>query len=456
MDYYAIECLFTACALFDTAYAQEKYALMVSDEELRKVWKVAIRLKGLGRKSISKSDLIIENEHGKLGLIQRMIDRIYTEYLFLENRHDGKGFDIEDVLISCITKFEERSKKKNYLNRLKNAEQYVENSEYEKAFEVVESFLFKDIMEQPKTMLESMKSSLLDFSCFKTGIEQIDKAMGGLVLSALMTIAGESGHMKTMISSWLCLKILIANPGFTCCYFQKEMSEASFTRRFIAYLLGITSETILRINTMNGVDRLTEIDRLSKDIDERMQQDDEIASALRRFKIVSGGQFDSVTDIYSHVKRHRATIWCLDYATMMQPTNGDNENYDMFMNKFVSGCNDICLRTQSLGIILSQFKHSALDKQAIKIGTEDDMEWGKHLKQKSSYIFVNFYPWKVDPTFEKVEKDWFYLIGRKNRYGEPLDIAFHADPAKNDFKESITKRKVMLEWLKAYKSGRVK
>jgi hypothetical protein len=217
-----------------------------------------------------------------------------------------------------------------------------------------------DLLNTTTLMIQSMTET----NGFRTGIKVIDDEIGGFLLGNLTTIVGDTGGMKTMVSLWLCLKILMTNPDFTCLYFEKEMPVKDVARRLLAYATGIETDTLLKASISLDIEQTNII---GQTLQESYRTNPKLEDVLNRLKIVPQTNFHNVADIYQYVSYYKPNIWCLDFLTQITDSSKTkDENYTLQVKNAVDRLKYIVSETNSLGIILSQIGKIQLHREHIK------------------------------------------------------------------------------------------
>jgi len=273
--------------------------------------------------------------------------------------------------------------------------------------------------------------------------------MSGLLLGNLMTIFGDTGSMKTMISMWLCIKILEKNPTYKCLYFEKEMSERDLARRLVAYFCNISMREL--INESTFADRKNQFGAL---ISEMTKEYNDI---LMRLTIVPSSHISDARSIYEYIDSYSPQVWCLDFITLLGDESGRENNFYMYISEQLRQIKNISINTNSLGILISQLNKGTVEKRSNRIPIKDDCEWGTKLKQFSAYMFATFYPTLYYTNLhidgENFNENYFYLIGEKNRNDKNVNIYLKANPSYCKFEEvDIFLEQRMISWLDGYKS----
>lgn len=258
----------------------------------------------------------------------------------------------------------------------------------------------------------------------KTGIDKLDY-LGGLSRGNMIAIAADSGMQKTMWSLWFVIHMLQINPSMKAIYFEKEMPAHDIYIRILAYLTKKPIQEILSIGLTNDASMRSSLMSAFQNATER----EVYKSLIDRLKVVPSTHFYTANDMWKIVEKERADIWVLDYATMLM-NDGAEKNYDLYMKKEFLTMKNMLGQTNSVGIVLSQLKQTnSVDLRRYKVPLINDMEWGKTLKQFSTYVFGLFSPKIYHPDNPNIENEWFYLIPNKSRNGKLEPIPFLAEPS---------------------------
>lgn len=261
-----------------------------------------------------------------------------------------------------------------------------------------------------------------------------DKA--SIMKGNITVIAGDTGSMKTTSALWLIIKILQANPTYKAVFFEKEMPIADIMSKVISFFTKVPTGDIIRDKAF-GTDAMDEIFAGTHKMDSDGVKRSEICiSILKRLKLVDTNEFNTIEDMLNFIEAEQADIWCLDFLTQMF---GDAENASAFNYKVMSGMNKIkriVQRTGSTGIILCQLKKGTVEHRLLKVPLLDDMEWSGTIKQLANSVFMTFYPnMYYKEHLKGDEKQYFYLINQKNRFGSTYNIPFIAFPATNTLQQ---------------------
>ena len=129
----------------------------------------------------------------------------------------------------------------------------------------------------------------------KTGFKAIDNFIGGYARGMLVTIAGDSGHLKTTLALDKAFRMVEANPQARIAIFSKEMLATDLMKKQIARICGIPTSKIF-----------------SQDYDKEYVRDKMMSiDAFRenRIRIINPDIFSGVNDIARIQMTHRFDIW---------------------------------------------------------------------------------------------------------------------------------------------------
>lgn len=367
------------------------------------------------------------------------IERVYKYYE--DNLSKIEPTKRKDEFNQLVTLMKTRLKRREFSDVLRIAADRAEAGDMRGANDLIWKLHYDEAQDLDMTF-NVCQEALQDDSSFKTGIAQIDNNMGGLCKGNLMSISGDSGTMKTMISLWIVLQILKANPTFKAVYFEKEMPIKEIGRRLISQLLHIPQKTLM----FASVERQEEV---ANELLNKASEDKFIMEILtNRLILVPNNRFETAADMVEIIKHYNADIWCLDFLTML----GEDTSKDMytFIKEQMGIFKQTVIQTDSLGIILGQLKQSAIEGRANKIPLRQDIEYSSKMKQYSAYIYTTFFP-SLYYDIDSVPASYYYLVNQKDRHGKPSDLYFEAIPEMCSFAEPDYDIADMKEWLSAYR-----
>ena len=384
-------------------------------------------------------------------IVVARLDGRYAEFGFtemnVEHIMQSKATSIEslnfkqtrDQLRSSIGVLKQRTGQIRLVQQLDVAKALILRGQEKEGIVIAKSLKFS------KTAgLEATLSHMLDCvgetNVFKTGIRNID-ANGGMTKGNIISLIGDTGSMKTMISMWMCLKMLQENPTFTCLYFEKEMPVKDIARRLIAYATGIDIPKLMGLNKEEALQLVS--GHFIKDENKVM------LNALSRFKIISNNMFRNVLDMWEYVDEYKPDIWCLDFMTQLEGMGGDSTDFNLSVMRQANKLKEMCTETDSLGIIINQVAKNTVDRRKCKIPLKTDAEWSGTVQQISAYIFATFHPGYYNLP---IPSNYYFLVGHKNRHNSKFDIPLEAIPSQCTFTEPDAIIESQMEtWLHNYK-----
>lgn len=295
-----------------------------------------------------------------------------------------------------------------------------------------------------------MASSLEKMRTFQTGIQTIDELLGGFPYGNLISVCGDTGSMKTMITMHLCLSILEHNPQFRIVYFEKEMPKSDLMRRIILhYIEGVTNIDLIEASKPYNEEKRKSLKSLILDLDKSHPM-------LKRFKVVAPDDFETAEDMMNIICEFGANVWCLDYMSLLHGNSSDTSEKAYSVMSNMAKFKDIVHKTDSTGIVISQLSKGTVEKRGIKIPMMDDIEWSSDIKKLSAFVFTTFYPrLYLENNPNLTDKSLYYLLCLKNRFEKPFTVPFSAKPEVSNFSEMYEKHEsdFAMQFLKGYVSG---
>ena len=254
-----------------------------------------------------------------------------------------------------------------------------------------------------------------------TGYKLIDKFIGGYARGMIITIAGDSGHLKTTLALDAAFRMAENNPSIKVGIFSKEMLATELLKKQIARICGIPTSKIF------GQDYDKEY------VKKKMMEVEPWRE--NRIKIINPNSFSGVADIARIQMTHRFDVWFLDFIQMLEFARSatSSSDYNIQIGQNMRNLQSLSLATKSVGIILSQVK-KGIEYRKSKKPTISDIEWSGLIKQLSSYIFFSYYPGKYY-GFDVLPEDNYFLLGEKTRFAETFVFPMKADAALGKFEE---------------------
>lgn len=375
----------------------------------------------------------------------------------LWDRQSYEGLD-EDVLLKIEKEYNkiDRSEAKVLIKERVKLHNFLQekNSMLKQAEDLITHISFADSIDEIEMALQSLEVRRIgnvgdirthinnvfsDTEYIMTGISEIDQDIG-ISKGTLLAIMADTGMQKTMFTVWWLLRMLEVNPTIRVAYFEKEMVENEIAKRVLSYLIRTPSTTLL-----------SNKDKAMMDWGNYSDEN----KILERFVLVGANQFNNAYDISKIIERENIDVWVLDYLTELEQDD-KNYNYETYIKQQVTILKKTINKLNNVGIILSQIKHTAdLHGKSNKITHPEDMEYGKTLRQNSSYIFSLFHPNYYDET---VEKEWLYLIPHKVRDRAKIEVVqFLAFPSICNYESPSSIQRLKMEnYLQEYKRGKRK
>lgn len=386
-------------------------------------------------------------------LVVAKLDGQYAEFGFtemnVEHIMQSKATSIDsldykqtrDQLRSSVGILKQRTNQLRLVQQLDVARSLILRGQEKEGVVMAKSLKFSKSVQLDAT-LNHMLDCVGETNVFMTGIKKIDEN-GGLTKGNIISLIGDTGSMKTMITMWMCLQMLQKNPSFTCLYFEKEMPVKDIARRLIAYAIGIDIPKLMGLSKEEALQIVS--GHFIKDENKKM------LDAISRFKIISNNMFRNVLDMWEYVDEYKPDIWCLDFMTQLEGMGGDSSDFNLSVMKQANKLKEMCTETDSLGIIINQVAKNTVDRRKCKIPLKTDAEWSGTVQQISAYIFATFHPGYYNLP---VPNNYYFLVGHKNRHNSKFDVPLAAVPSQCSFAEpDVIEESQMERWLNNYKKA---
>lgn len=273
-----------------------------------------------------------------------------------------------------------------------------------------------------QTLLDTVLSETKD-DLISTGYDQLDSHIGGYSRGMIITIAGDSGHMKTTLALDKAFRMAEKNKGLRIGIFSKEMLAQDILKKQISRICKIPISKIFAQD-------------YDKDyVKEKMNETPEWKE--NRVQVVNPELFAGVTDIARIQMAERYDVWFLDFIQLLEFSKSANtsSDYNIQIGQNMRNLQALALATRSTGIILSQVK-KGIETRKQRKPTISDIEWSGLIKQLSTYIFFSYYPGKYY-GFDKLPADNFFLLGEKTRFAESFTFPMKVEPEFGLFHEVI-------------------
>ena len=294
----------------------------------------------------------------------------------------------------------------------------VTDDKMQKAREMVVAGLSKDIMFYGMKVLDQhaqvKESGVLGI---KTGINELDRAMNGLVSPDLIIVAARPGAGKTA----LCLSIMYNTSVLQrvpCAIFSLEMDGVQLVRRLVSMDTGISHERIRNGHTSDEEDmKLGEsVDKISNS---KIFIEDKTSMNIR----------DIRTKAAILKKRHDIQYIIVDYIQLMSGVDAKGKNREQIVSDISRGLKCIAKELEIPVIALSQLSR-AVELRPDKMPQLSDLRESGAIEQDAdSVLFLmrpEYYgmtePIEVSGIEYPVQKLAIGLIA-KNRHGSTKNIA---------------------------------
>lgn len=351
-------------------------------------------------------ELVTENELNSY--IEILLDRYQRRRLY------NLGNDMRNEILSGTNPFDLALSAQTRLMSLTSKSQLETNQE----------LLEKVLKEEPGDVLS-------------TGYSLIDNFVGGYARGMIITIAGDSGHLKTTLALDKAFQMAEHNPKIKVAIFSKEMLATDLMKKQIARICGIPTPLIFS-------------QKYDKEFVRKKMMEIE-PWRNNRIRIINPNSFSGVADIAKIQMTHRFDVWFLDFIQLLEFARhaGNSSDYNIQIGQNMRNLQALALATKSVGIVLSQVKKGVEQRRVMK-PTISDIEWSGLIKQLSSYIFFSYYPGKYY-GFNTIPEDHYFLIAEKTRFAESFFLPMKVNAGLGVFEEitDINKREKMSSLLRS-------
>lgn len=272
-----------------------------------------------------------------------------------------------------------------------------------KSQEILSKLNSKARIESNQELLERVLSETPG-DVISTGYTLIDEFIGGYARGMIITIAGDSGHLKTTLAIDKAFRMAESNPKLKIGIFSKEMMAEDIVRKQVSRICRIPMPKLF-----------------SQDYDKeyvRKKMSENEVWAENRVKVINPNSFNGVSDIARIQMTYNFDVWFLDFIQLLEfaKTAASSSDYNVQVGQNMRGLQSLALMTKSVGIVLSQVR-KGIEMRRAKKPTISDIEWSGLIKQLSSYIFFSYYPGKYY-GFDSIPADNYFLLGEKTRFAE--------------------------------------
>jgi replicative DNA helicase len=240
-----------------------------------------------------------------------------------------------------------------------------------------------------------------------TGINSIDKVVGGYSTQEVTFIGARPNHGKTTTAIALILSALDANPDKRIVFFSCEMGKEQIKRKFLANVSGVSSYR-MRINETKEGDK------------EKLAIGNErLAKYQDRFYL-----YDNVFDLYTMNKICRsvnANIAFVDFITFME--DFDTNNPRMSVGAIGKGAKRFAKAHNMSYVFYSQLNRDSAKDGALP--TMNGLAESDILTQIGSDIWLLWYKFKA--TLDEKDRHAMKIIFDKTRYTAGTDLNFYFD-----------------------------
>lgn len=278
---------------------------------------------------------------------------------------------------------------------------------YEKINELSRTTIDFDLLKEFDEAIEEITSGTTR-NVLPTGIDEIDKLVGGFSTREITIIGARPGHGKTTCSVGLALAVLDTNPNAKVVKFELEMSKAAIYQKFAANIAGV-SGTKIRQNLL--------------DADEKIR----IREAMKTLEKYQGRLFvyDNVYNIHTMNKICRSTgcnLAMVDFLTLME---GIDENPRWELGRIMINAKKFAKAHNMSYLFFSQLNRGS-EARDTRLPQASDISESDMVTQLASEVILLYYKYKY--SFDPADKDTIRFIYDKSRYSSVGSVQLKFDP----------------------------
>lgn len=274
-----------------------------------------------------------------------------------------------------------------------------------------------DFQKEISAETDLISSGNQDPATIKTGLNVIDKTIGGISTSEITIIGGRPGHGKTDVAIILSLSITEADPNTKVAFFSLEMSKSQLYRRYIASIAGVSSYKI-RINDLSQeeIKKIGEANAIFGKYKDRLYIYDDVYDLITMKKIC---------------KSIGANIAIVDFITLMDGVSDDKRNQLGDLAKSAKRF----AKSYNMGwIFLSQLSRDVERRETHRPEAGDVAE-SDQLTQLAGDIILLYYPFVYSKG--KDEYNRLLFIFGKTRHAKFDDRRVFFDPDLIQIKDKV-------------------
>ena len=268
----------------------------------------------------------------------------------------------------------------------------------------------KDIINDTISTLKT-GSNLIPF-----GIEQLDKAAGGMTRSEITVLGGRPGHGKTTMVINVVKRLL--EQGFKVMLFNREMTNVEMMKKIL----------VMEFQQFS-YERIRKAADISKEITEINLKKEELGEKYKNLIMLDDCK--TLADAMKEISKEKPDVVLDDYIQLIR-TDGGNKDRRFEIEDIMLDYKWICKKIKCSAILVSQLNREIERRLDPRPKLSDFAESGV-IEQTAEAAFFVYYPYAVDNRDN--DKYEIEVICQKARYGQlgSYNMGFNGDKCSVDF-----------------------
>ena len=245
--------------------------------------------------------------------------------------------------------------------------------------------------------LEVLKtgSNLIPF-----GIEQLDKAAGGMTRSEVTVIGGRPGHGKTTLVINIVKRLL--EQGFKVMLFNREMSNVEMMKKIL--VMEFQEFSYEKIRKASNIDKeIAEISLKKEELGEKYKN------------LIMLDDCKTLADAMKEISKEKPDVVLDDYIQLIRTDNTSRKDRRFEIEDIMLDYKWICKKIKCSAVLVSQLNREIERRIDPRPKLSDFAESGV-IEQTAEAAFFIYYPYAVDDRDN--DRYEIEIICQKARYGQ--------------------------------------
>ena len=245
--------------------------------------------------------------------------------------------------------------------------------------------------------LEVLKtgSNLIPF-----GIEQLDKAAGGMTRSEVTVIGGRPGHGKTTLVINIVKRLL--EQGFKVMLFNREMSNVEMMKKIL--VMEFQEFSYEKIRKASNIDKeIAEISLKKEELGEKYKN------------LIMLDDCKTLADAMKEISKEKPDVVLDDYIQLIRTDNNSRKDRRFEIEDIMLDYKWICKKINCSAVLVSQLNREIERRIDPRPKLSDFAESGV-IEQTAEAAFFIYYPYAVDDRDN--DRYEIEIICQKARYGQ--------------------------------------